>query len=219
MLAKTLGVRILVVVINKMDDPTVEWSEERFAECRDKLTPFLKGCGYNVKKDVVFVPLSALAAGRALAPTYSQMHLNHGLTLKQERRYDEAATAFGEAVRLDPLEAHDALGHVTFARKRSSNWRGWEVLMHDTQKVWRAGQGGRSWDPLYGLAALVDVWPAASLGPAAGWRLPAWAERLRGHRTRRVQHAIGMRASSSTDRPRSFSSLVSMPTLAYRGSV
>jgi len=96
--------------------------------------------------------LAALAAGRALAPTYSQMHLNHGLTLKQERRYDEAATAFGEAVRLDPLEAHDALGHVTFARKRSSNWRGWEVLMHDAQKVWRAGQGGRSWDPLYGLA-------------------------------------------------------------------
>lgn len=96
--------------------------------------------------------LEALAAGRALAPTYSQMHLNHGLTLKQARRYSEAAMAFGEAVRLDPLEAHDALGHVTFARKRSSNWRGWEVLMHDTQQVWSAGQGGRSWDPLYGLA-------------------------------------------------------------------
>lgn len=43
LLAKTLGVRMLVVVINKMDDPTVEWSKKRFEECRDKLTPFLKG--------------------------------------------------------------------------------------------------------------------------------------------------------------------------------
>jgi peptide chain release factor subunit 3 len=29
LLAKTLGVRILIVVVNKMDDPTVKWSKER----------------------------------------------------------------------------------------------------------------------------------------------------------------------------------------------
>jgi translation initiation factor IF-2 len=29
MLAKTLGVKYLIVVINKMDDPTVEWAHER----------------------------------------------------------------------------------------------------------------------------------------------------------------------------------------------
>ena len=29
MLAKTAGVKHLVVLINKMDDPTVEWAEER----------------------------------------------------------------------------------------------------------------------------------------------------------------------------------------------
>ena len=29
MLAKTAGVRHLVVLINKMDDPTVGWAEER----------------------------------------------------------------------------------------------------------------------------------------------------------------------------------------------
>lgn len=29
MLVKTAGVRHLVVLINKMDDPTVEWAEER----------------------------------------------------------------------------------------------------------------------------------------------------------------------------------------------
>ena len=45
MLAKTLGVRILVVAINKMDDPTVAFSQERFDECCEKLSPFLKTCG------------------------------------------------------------------------------------------------------------------------------------------------------------------------------
>ena len=66
MLAKTLGVRILVVAINKMDDPTVDFSQERFDECVEKLSPFLKTCGYNIKKDVIFVPLSALTATNVL---------------------------------------------------------------------------------------------------------------------------------------------------------
>lgn len=48
-LAKTQGVNKLVVVVNKMDDPTVEWSEERYKECITKLTVFLKGVGYNPK--------------------------------------------------------------------------------------------------------------------------------------------------------------------------
>lgn len=48
-LAKTQGVNKLVVVVNKMDDPTVEWSEERFKECTSKLAVFLKGVGYNPK--------------------------------------------------------------------------------------------------------------------------------------------------------------------------
>ncbi|MCJ1245331.1 translation termination factor GTPase eRF3 [Trapelia coarctata] len=57
-LAKTQGVNQLVVVINKMDDPTVEWSKDRFKECSDKLTLFLKGLGYG-KNDLTFMPISA----------------------------------------------------------------------------------------------------------------------------------------------------------------
>ena len=30
MLAKTLGVRVLIVVVNKMDDPTVQWEQKRY---------------------------------------------------------------------------------------------------------------------------------------------------------------------------------------------
>jgi peptide chain release factor subunit 3 len=59
MLAKTQGVNKLVVVINKMDDPTVEWSEKRYLECTTKLGQFLKGVGYNLKTDVFFMPIAA----------------------------------------------------------------------------------------------------------------------------------------------------------------
>jgi peptide chain release factor subunit 3 len=57
-LAKTQGVNRLIVVINKMDDPTVEWSKERYDECTNKLSLFLKGTGYNIKTDVFFMPVS-----------------------------------------------------------------------------------------------------------------------------------------------------------------
>ncbi|KAJ4851033.1 hypothetical protein Tsubulata_012305 [Turnera subulata] len=59
-LAKTLGVSKLVVVVNKMDEPTVNWAKERYDEIVDKMTPFLKSSGYNVKKDVNFLPISGL---------------------------------------------------------------------------------------------------------------------------------------------------------------
>jgi len=48
------------VLINKMDDPTVEWSEERFNECKDKLLPYLKKLGFNPTKDLTFMPVSGL---------------------------------------------------------------------------------------------------------------------------------------------------------------
>lgn len=59
MLAKTQGVNKLVIAVNKMDDSTVEWSEDRFKECITKLAVFLKGLGYNPKTDLTFMPVSA----------------------------------------------------------------------------------------------------------------------------------------------------------------
>ncbi|CAG2172911.1 unnamed protein product, partial [Oppiella nova] len=60
MLAKTAGVKHMVVLINKMDDPTVEWSESRYTECCDKLLPYLKKCGFNPKNEIYFMPCSGL---------------------------------------------------------------------------------------------------------------------------------------------------------------
>eukprot|EP01111_Echinosteliopsis_oligospora_P019379 TRINITY_DN936_c0_g1_i1.p1 TRINITY_DN936_c0_g1~~TRINITY_DN936_c0_g1_i1.p1 ORF type:complete len:541 (+),score=217.78 TRINITY_DN936_c0_g1_i1:98-1624(+) len=65
-LVKTIGVKYLIIVINKMDDPTVEWEKSRYDECVDKLTPFLKSTGYNVKKDVIFIPVSGLTGANIM---------------------------------------------------------------------------------------------------------------------------------------------------------
>jgi len=58
MLAKTAGVKHLIVLINKMDDPTVQWSHDRYKECRDKLLPYLKKVGFNKDRDLHFMPCS-----------------------------------------------------------------------------------------------------------------------------------------------------------------
>lgn len=61
MLAFTLGIRKLIVVVNKMDDPTVKWDRERYDEIVGKISPYLKACGFKVKKDVAFMPIAALS--------------------------------------------------------------------------------------------------------------------------------------------------------------
>ena len=59
MLVKTAGVNKIIVVINKMDDTTVNWQKSRFEEIRDKLIPFVRAAGFNPKTDVTFIPVSA----------------------------------------------------------------------------------------------------------------------------------------------------------------
>jgi len=59
MLAKTVGVRQLIVVVTKMDDNTVNWEQERFDEIVSKLSPYLKQVGYS-PSDVAWIPISGL---------------------------------------------------------------------------------------------------------------------------------------------------------------
>lgn len=61
LLAKTQGVNKMIVTINKMDDPTVNWSQERYDQCVKNLSNFLKAIGYNVKEDVIFMPVSGFS--------------------------------------------------------------------------------------------------------------------------------------------------------------
>jgi elongation factor 1-alpha len=56
-LAFTLGVRQLAVAINKMDDPSVNWSQTRYEEIKNEISRILKLVGYN-PASIAFVPTS-----------------------------------------------------------------------------------------------------------------------------------------------------------------
>ncbi|WWC90984.1 translation elongation factor Tu [Kwoniella dendrophila CBS 6074] len=58
MLIKNNGINKLIIIVNKMDDPTVQWDQGRYDEVCTKITPFLKSVGFNPKKDITFIPTS-----------------------------------------------------------------------------------------------------------------------------------------------------------------
>ncbi|WVR08854.1 hypothetical protein IAU60_005912 [Kwoniella sp. DSM 27419] len=59
MLIKNNGINKLIVAVNKMDDPTVEWDQGRYDEICAKISPFLRSVGFNPKTDVTFIPVAA----------------------------------------------------------------------------------------------------------------------------------------------------------------
>lgn len=60
LLSKSLGVTKLIVLVNKMDEESVNWSEERFLYIQKLLIPFIKMCGFDLEKDVFWIPISGL---------------------------------------------------------------------------------------------------------------------------------------------------------------
>jgi len=57
LLAFTLGVKQLIVAVNKMDDKSVNFNQDRFEEIKKEVCAFIKKVGYNPEK-VDFVPIS-----------------------------------------------------------------------------------------------------------------------------------------------------------------
>ncbi|KAJ7591091.1 P-loop containing nucleoside triphosphate hydrolase protein [Mycena floridula] len=72
MLVKTAGVSKVVIVINKMDDPTVAWDKARYDEIKDKLTPFVRAAGFNPKTDVTFIPAFCLCRIQSQGPSFQR---------------------------------------------------------------------------------------------------------------------------------------------------
>jgi elongation factor 1-alpha len=57
LLAYTLGVKQMIVCVNKMDDKSVNYSETRFTEITTEVSNYLKKIGYNPKL-IPFIPIS-----------------------------------------------------------------------------------------------------------------------------------------------------------------
>lgn len=125
MLAKTSGVRQLVVVINKLDDPSVlnpdgSWSKDRFDECKTGLEPFLRSVGWNLK-EVVWIPVSGLSGGNLkertaekVCPWYRGASLLETLeTLKAPERL------LSGSVKMPISEKHKEMGTMVKGRLES----------------------------------------------------------------------------------------------------
>jgi len=65
-LAFTLGVRQLVVAVNKMD--TIDWSQERYEEIKKEVSQMLRMVGYKVEK-IPFVPVSGWTGDNLTKPS------------------------------------------------------------------------------------------------------------------------------------------------------
>ena len=67
-LLRTLGVTQLVVCINKMDDQTVKYSEQRFTEAKQDVETLLKTVGYDIKK-INVIPVSGWTGENLVKPS------------------------------------------------------------------------------------------------------------------------------------------------------
>ena len=68
LLAQTMGVRQMIVAINKMDDKSVNYSEKRYKEIKDELITYLKKVGYNPAK-IEFIPISGWVGDNMVEPS------------------------------------------------------------------------------------------------------------------------------------------------------
>jgi elongation factor 1-alpha len=57
LLAFTMGVKQMLVCMNKMDDKSVNWDQKRFDEIKKEVADYLKKIGYNPDK-IPFIPIS-----------------------------------------------------------------------------------------------------------------------------------------------------------------
>jgi len=68
LLAYTLGVKQMILAVNKMDNSEPPFSEERFNEIVKEVSAYIKKIGYNPKQ-VPFVPISGWAGDNMLEPS------------------------------------------------------------------------------------------------------------------------------------------------------
>merc|ERR1719273_2597200 len=68
LLAFTLGVRQMIVLINKMDDKSVKYSKDRYQEICSEMKKFLKTVGFKPKK-IPFIPISGWVGDNMLEPS------------------------------------------------------------------------------------------------------------------------------------------------------
>lgn len=164
MLAKTLGVSYLVVVINKMDDPTVKWSKERYDAIIGKMRPFLRKCGYTIKKEVKFIPISGLTGANVKeeAPakdcpwwkkswTKGEYNTSHPTLLSLLDSLDMTGRDASAALRVTVLDRYSDRGTIAMGKVESGVVRpGMKVTLMPTRSRFKVDAVWANEDPVTG---------------------------------------------------------------------
>ena len=79
LLAFTMGVKQMIVCINKMDDKSVNWGQGRYEEIKKEVSDYLKKIGYNPDK-IPFIPISGWHGDNMIEKSENMKWYN-GLTL------------------------------------------------------------------------------------------------------------------------------------------
>jgi len=79
LLAFTLGVKQMIVAVNKMDDKTVKYNKDRYEEIKKEVSAYLKKVGYNPDK-IPFIPISGWVGDNMIEPS-AEMGWYKGMTL------------------------------------------------------------------------------------------------------------------------------------------
>ncbi|XP_039262875.2 eukaryotic peptide chain release factor GTP-binding subunit ERF3A-like [Styela clava] len=135
MLAKTAGVKYLIVLINKMDDSTVRWSIDRYNECKEGLTPFLKKIGFN-PKTVHYMPCSGLTGANLLTSDGNHKEWYNGLPLIPYLDQLPTMHRSGKGpIRLPIVDKYKDMGTIVLGKLESGTLtKGMHVIMQPNKR-------------------------------------------------------------------------------------
>ncbi|PFX26084.1 Elongation factor 1-alpha [Stylophora pistillata] len=102
LLAYTLGVKQLIVAVNKMDSTDPKYSEARFGEIQKEVSGYVKKVGYNPKA-VAFVPISGFHGDNMIEPS-SNMSWFKGWSVERKDGNASGKTLFNALDSILPPE-------------------------------------------------------------------------------------------------------------------
>ncbi|XP_074658162.1 elongation factor 1-alpha-like [Tubulanus polymorphus] len=103
LLCYTLGVKQLIIGVNKIDNTSPPYSEQRFKEITKEVSAYIKKVGYN-PKTVAMVPISGWVGDNMIEPS-DNMSWYKGWEIERKNKDGKMETAKGKTL----LEALDAI--------------------------------------------------------------------------------------------------------------
>jgi elongation factor 1-alpha len=110
LLAYTLGVKQIIIGVNKMDTTKPEYSEERFLEIRKEVSSYIKKIGYN-PKEVIFCPISGWHGDNMLEKSEKMTWWQNGYgeDKGKEKGWSKETKACGSKSGFTLIEALDSI--------------------------------------------------------------------------------------------------------------